>query len=221
MALNIIQYIYFLILFACVLYSNSLFFFKRNKNDLLFIYLTIIFVIDFTVLLFFKIKEKNLSWLYNISDVITVLFLSYYIKKQFKNKLKLLVPTGIFLSLLILYISLGKSGYMLENGIITGLYVIGVSIMFFYFLIKVKTLEEIKIIEIPAFWFIISFLLSSVFFIFRLIPRFYFQNLNANFMESIRIFFLIINIVMYLLIMVALTKYSKNKAQKTNENVAQ
>ncbi|WP_155845042.1 hypothetical protein [Chryseobacterium daeguense] len=82
------------------------------------------------------------------------------------------------------------------------------SLIWFYGKIKNPSLE--KITNDPKFWIASGLLFWGVFFILRIIPRYFFNKVDGEVLIVSQSFFFIINIFFYLLFLISLIKYSKN-----------
>ncbi|KQW98810.1 hypothetical protein ASC72_11785 [Flavobacterium sp. Root420] len=76
-----------------------------------------------------------------------------------------------------------------------------------WFYQKIAFPSKDKIIDDPNFWTSTALLLWSCFFIFRVIPRYFFDTIDKDFLILLRELVYIINSIMYLLFFKALMKY--------------
>ncbi|MDR6922766.1 signal transduction histidine kinase [Chryseobacterium sp. 2987] len=206
-----ILYIYFFIFFCCVVFSLAQKI-KGINNDYLYIYLTLIFLIDFSVLLFAKFFKTDITGIYFFSDLTTILFTYLYFVLQFSKERKILVLTVLCLVFLFLNIAnWSKKNYEDSWGLISCFYTIFVCLFGFYKIIESSSSSDKKIQDLPFFWYGTAMLLWCVIFLLRIVPRFYFQNTDKLFMDGVRNFFGVINIITYCLFFYLLLKYNKNK----------
>jgi hypothetical protein len=206
-----ILYIYFFIFFCCVVFSliQKI---KGINNDYIYIYLTLVFSIDFCVLIFAKFFKTDITGIYFFSDLINILFAYLYFVLQFSKEKKILLLT--ILCLIFLFFNMtkwSKNNYEDSWGLISSFYTIFVCLFGFYKIIESSSSSDKKIQDLPFFWFAIAMLLWCVIFLLRIVPRFYFQNTDKLFMDGIRRFFGIINIITYCLFFILLYKYQKHK----------
>ena len=94
--------------------------------------------------------------------------------------------------------------------IISCFYSIAICLLGLYKILDTNFDSSKKIQDIPFFWYATAILLWSTAFLMRTIPRFYFQSVDDLFMEELRLFFAIINIVTYVIFFILLLKYNKN-----------
>src|SRR5690606_12392787 len=104
MALNLLLYLYFFVFFGNVIYAGYLFLREKKKADYLFIYLTVILFIEMIVWFAFKIKNQDLSGIYFLTDIVNLIFFSYYVKRQFPERLPHIVSIGILASVFQLFL---------------------------------------------------------------------------------------------------------------------
>lgn len=89
-------------------------------------------------------------------------------------------------------------------GIVISLYYISIALSWFYY--KIKTFSPYKITDDPFFWVSTALLLWSCFFIFRVVPMFFFSIYDREFLGQLHVAQNAVNIVMYLLIFISLKK---------------
>lgn len=206
-----ILYIYFFIFFCCVVFSLIQKVGGIN-NDYLYIYLPSIFSIDFCVLVFAKFFKTDITGIYFFSDLINILFTYLYFVLQFSKERRILILTALcFIFLFFNMTKWSKNNYEDSWGLISSFYTIFVCLFGLYKIIKNNSSSDKKIQDLPFFWYGIAMLIWSVIFLLRIVPRFYFQNADKLFMDGIRNFFGVINIVTYCLFFILLLKYQKRK----------
>ena len=93
-------------------------------------------------------------------------------------------------------------------GIIGALFFIINSLFWFYQ--KLNSFDSEKIIEDPHFWVSSGLLPWSVFFIFRVVPMYLFNDIDKGFLHVLKIVLNIINIIMYSMFYIALRKFENN-----------
>lgn len=208
MALKILDTLYFILLFATAIKSLHLILNKNNQNSYLFIYLCVVLSQECFLKYQSFFQNYNYFYLYNLFDIFSIIFFTFFYFSHTRYKL----ITGIGVTALVCYSYFSNNifiSYFDNGGIISAICLLLFSLLDYTFILKNRTI--IKITSIPFFWVSTALLLWSVFFLFRLIPRFLFQNIDHNFMEILRSFFQLINVITYALFFIALTKFEKIK----------
>jgi len=209
MALMLLTAVYFLIFSLCVGFSLKQKF-EGINNDYLYIYLSLILAIDFSVLIAQQIFHTDISVIYLLADIINVVFTYFYFNIQI-GKVKYLSQITILAIFGILFLNdWQKLVYSDYCSIISCFFTIIVCLLGFYKLLHKKFDSAKNIYDIPFFWYATAVLLWGTSFLMRTIPRFYFQSADDSFMEELRLFFAIINIITYFLFFILLLKYQKN-----------
>ena len=209
MALMILTGIYFLVFFLCVVISVKQ---KINKinNDYLYIYLGIIFMIDISVLILQQIFKIDTSMIYIFSDIVNIFFTYLYFKIQI-GSVRYIAEITIFAAACVFIVNDWEEWkYSDYCSIISCFYSIAVCLLGFYKILDTNFNSAKKIQNIPFFWYATAILLWSTAFLMRTIPRFYFQSVDDLFMEELRLFFAVINIITYLIFFMLLLRYNKN-----------
>lgn len=209
MALIILTSIYYFILLILLVYS-SLQKLKGISNDFLYIFFLVNFLVECFIFYNGSFLKKNVSGIYFLLDILNIIYTYFYFTMYFEKQKYLSILT--FFSVLSIFIlnEFNISEYTDKCAIISCFYVIICCLLGFYYIIEKISYLGKKIQDIPFFWFGTAMLLWNVMFLLRTIPRFYFQNEDGNFMESLRVFFAVINIITYLLFFYLLIKYHKN-----------
>lgn len=145
--------------------------------------------------------EINNGIIYNIFSIGSGIYIYYFYYKNIVNsKARSLVIVLAGISIIVMFkffIDFGVKYYNIQSGTTYALFNILVSLIWFYDLIQNP--DEISATKKQAFWVSAALLLWSVFFFFRIIPMYFFQNKDPNFMSLLQYIFNSINIVTYLL----------------------
>ncbi|KQT22856.1 hypothetical protein ASG22_13985 [Chryseobacterium sp. Leaf405] len=159
------------------------------------------------VLLISKQSPKGI--LYNFYCLLSILLFYFFYRIYFK-RIYLKLFNLIFFSVLFFYLcctNFYKSDFDVSIGILISLYYIGVSLLWFYY--KINSFDEYEITSDPYFWISTGLLMWSCFFLFRVIPMFYFAKVDNEFLEFLHLGQNIINICMYSMFYLALIKYER------------
>ncbi len=207
------QLAYLFVLFLVVSYSVFLWIKNGEKQqEFLCIYLGITFSLEFLMYIFqiyFK-SSTDFGFLYNIYILFCAFFFLKYFNKN-QDRSLITINTGVFSVFVFVYIFYIFKNYREVNqviGISFALIYILYSLIWFYGKIKNPSLE--KITNDPKFWIASGLLFWGVFFILRIIPRYFFNKVDGEVLIVSQSFFFIINIFFYLLFLISLIKYSKN-----------
>lgn len=179
-------------------------------QNYLFIYLLISFLVEMTSFLMYIIhpQSKN-GLLYNLYNVFSVSFFCFYFSQVLKYRLKKITFLTTIISLLYILLLTHFLDFDFDKniGITLLLFYIINSLLWFYQ--KIFFFDEYKITDDPTFWISTALLMWSCFFLFRVTPMFYFAKEDDEFLQFLRTGQNIINIVMYIMFYIALTKYEK------------
>jgi len=211
------QLAYLLVLFLVVSYSVFLCIKNGQKQqEFLCIYLSITFCLEFLMYIFqiyFK-SSADFGFLYNLYILFCgIFFLIYFNKNQ--DKILRRVNTVIFSAFSLIYVFFIFKNYKEVNQVIAiafALVYILYSLIWFYGKIKNPNLNSIT--DDPKFWVSCGLLFWGVFFILRIIPRYFFDKVNDEVLITSQSFFFIINIILYSLFFVSLRKYNLNNGRK-------
>lgn len=143
-------------------------------------------------------------------DILNITYVYYFFQIHFKQS-KFLLSYGIIsLFLILTFNKYCLSQYSDFCGIISCFYVIIACLYGFYLIMEREKFGQQKIQSIPFFWYGTAMLLWCLMYLFRTIPRFYFQDEDKEFMQNLRIFFASVNIVTYAIFLKLVLMY-KNK----------
>lgn len=144
---------------------------------------------------------------YNLYFILCIFIFFFFYKKVLKTKLKNILI--IIFSLLIFYTffltHFTNEDFDKKIGIAISFFYIIISLLWFYQ--KISFFDENKITDDPVFWISTAILMWSCFFIFRVIPMFYFAKEDEDFLDFLKIGQNVINIVMYIMFYVSIKKY--------------
>ncbi|MCS3530971.1 signal transduction histidine kinase [Chryseobacterium sp. JUb7] len=147
--------------------------------------------------------------LYNFYSLLSILLFYVLYLNSFKEK-NIKVLRVIFFGIVIFYFCFTdfyKSDFDISIGILISLYYISVSLLWFSH--KIRSFDEYKITDDPYFWISTGLLLWSCFFIFRVVPMFFLDVHDKEFLYLLRTFQNVINILMYLMLFISMMKYER------------
>lgn len=148
---------------------------------------------------------------YNFYFMLIIIFFWFYYSRVFKTTTKI-ISHITFLGAIVYTLFFTKflgDDFDSKLGIIGALFFIINTLLWFFQ--KLNSFGDEKILEDPHFWVSSGLLLWSVFFIFRVSPMYLFNNIDKGFLEVLKTVLNIINIVMYSMFYIALTKFEKNR----------
>jgi hypothetical protein len=138
-----------------------------------------------------------------------IFFLIYFNKNQ--DKILKRINTVVFSVFSLIYIFFIFKNYREVNQVIAisfALIYILYSLIWFYGKIKNPNLNSIT--NDPKFWVSCGLLFWGVFFILRIIPRYFFDEVDDEVLITSQSFFFVINIILYSLFFASLRKYNLN-----------
>ena len=200
-------YIYEIILLITLLKSIVLVRkFSLSSQNYLFVYLLITFLIELSSWVIILIK-KDWSFQYTVYCVFCIAFFWFYYTQSFQKKLRKKVHfvSGLISLSVLLFSFFSKEE--IGSLLIIALPIFYIVFSIFWFYQKIALPSESKITNDPNFWISTGLLLWSCFFIFRVVPRDFFNIEDQAFLELLREFLYAINCVMYLLFFKALIEY--------------
>lgn len=185
---DILYIIYLLIVFFCLIFS-----YKNIKQDSLWVYFSVVFIVEINS---FLDLFKNTNSIYTIANIFYICFFSYYFFKENSKKIFLILGIlGVFSQIYFLFSS--NKSYPVEIGIIVSIIYIFISLIWFY--LQIKSPQNFAIHKIRLFWVSLSLLLWAVFFIFRIIPMYWFAINDIMFLKQLTVAYKIVTILSYLL----------------------
>lgn len=182
--------VYFFLIIANLLVSIIR---KELWKYFYFIYFLLILLIELII-----IKNPNIQGLYNFLDIFSILFFGMLIIRNTRNQFFLVGLTAVSLALAIWFFLSSETPYSINAGITYCIYCIFISLIWFYEKITGEN-SQTKIYDYRLFWIFSSLLLSSVFYLFRMTPMYWFDSADKDFLSSLNLVFQASNIVSYLL----------------------
>jgi hypothetical protein len=182
-----------------------------SAQNYLLIYLGITFGVEVYGYYKSQIKEFDFAFLFNYYSIFSIVFFYFYFSRILSKKLKktTLYIFLISISLIFFYSDLLSSNYDNRLGILS---VINFIIyILFWFYQKIQSTNEAKITNDPHFWISAGLLLWSMFFIFRVIPMYLFNEMDKNFLQLLKTILNLVNIVTYTFYFIGLLKFEKQQ----------
>lgn len=206
MQINLFDILYYIVLSLATLFSLFLFLKYKKKNDYIFLYLFINWLIEglLYVQVYFSFEVITIHKYYTFLDIFTMSFFTYYLYLQINNK-KIFYFFIIMFATYLFACEFHFNSINSFNEVVFSFYLIILSII--YYINLLTDVKVQKIFEIPSFWIFSAILMWSIFYLFRYIPRLYLHNQEERFMNNIRNLFQIINVITYSAFIIALLKY--------------
>ncbi len=200
--------IYYIVFFITVL--KSIIILRKNNffsQNYFFVFLIVNFLIDFFSELNI-ISSKAIQ--YNYLNLFNIFFFIIFYFPYLKNKV---LPILILVSTLLCVIF--TSHYFCFDKYNLNLAILYCITNIFYSLywinLKLNNVSKVRITNEPLFWISTSILVWSCFFLFRIIPMYLLDEEDKQFLKLLKSILLIINIMVYTLFYVGLTKYKNSK----------
>lgn len=154
--------------------------------------------------------ELYMLWFYNFCKVnihpfailFFVLFLLWIFKDIFKNKdiFKIVLLCTFF----VFFITIVKCKNAYDKQLILLMVAYYLYIPLAYIYNQINNSDEVSILEKQNFWISISLLIWIIFFIFKMIPYYYLNQNDKQFLETIDLIFQTANMLSYILFIKAL-----------------
>lgn len=184
--------------------------YSLSAQDNLMIYLAITFSIElFFFILFYTHPDFKNGLFYNLYNLFCISFFYFFYRHilEVKFRLVLSVIAVSALGFILLGTVFYSREFDIKIGIATSLFYIVASLL--WFLHKMNSFNKEKITDDAAFWISTAILMWSCFFIFRVTPMFFLDKNDNDFLQVLRTIQNVVNIVMYAMFFIALTKYEK------------
>lgn len=183
--------IYFTIILFCL---GTSFLNKVSRQNLLYIYFLSVVIIE--IGFFVEIVSREI---YNSSPLFYTLFFTFYFGNQKNGNNKIMYTLGgiAFICCLYFYRLEGLEEYSTQAGTVMNLIYIVFALQWLFN--QLKHVDENSLLKKQAFWFSTSLLIWSVIFLFRLIPMYWLDINDNNFLRQINLGYQITTILSYCL----------------------
>ncbi len=150
-------------------------------------------IISVEIILFLNPKPQ---FLFNFLDIFSILFWGWIISKDLIGRNFIYMITLVAFISAVYFFFTSQTSYSTYTGVIYSVFCIVLSII--WFMKKINSeLKEQTILNFSLFWICSSLLLWSVFYLFRMMPMYWFNSVDKEFLLSLRNIFQVINIVSY------------------------
>ncbi len=209
--------IYFSLLFLCVVYSSFLSIkYGLKKTNYIFIYFFAILLVELSIKIIYQFNSTiQLDWLYNYLCIFSVFYFGLFyweiVPKKYKRKVAFI--TILFILIIAFFTKFYAPHFSNKLAVVVSFYFIILTIFWFY--IKLNSVSLEPILLDPAFWINCALLFWSIFFVFRITPRYFFEESDQNFLNVLKTIFLVVVLIEYTLFFISLLTYNKVLRSKT------
>jgi hypothetical protein len=182
-------WIYFTIILFCL---GASFFNKVSRQNFLYGYFLLVVVYELG--LFKKIIPPEV---YNSSPPVYIAFFTFYYSFQKNSFRKTVYAIGLCAVAFCLYTFYGNGvkNYSIEAGVAASIAYVIFTLL--WFLSQLTNVDEISLHQKQTFWVSTSLLIWSVFFLFRLIPMYWLNINDIQFLTQINIAYQVLTIICY------------------------
>ncbi|HCN49270.1 MAG TPA: hypothetical protein DIT10_09265 [Chryseobacterium sp.] len=171
--------------------------YKRLWKQFFFLYFGITLVIEIMIAVEMKIITSRI---YSYLDLFCIGYFGYIYYKEINNSNIIKTATLIFLTVssFIILSSISEKEYSISTGYFYSVFLTFIALFWLYK--KISSIDEDNnILDLRFFWLSSSLLFWAVFYIFRMLPMYFFNNTDRDFLTKISHIFTFINITTYLL----------------------
>lgn len=190
--MNILDVIYYNILGINFIVSIAC---KRLWEQFFFLYFGITIIAE--ILITAEVSFIT-ARIYNYLDLFCIGYFGYIYYKESGNSFVIKIALFIFLLLSSLFIFISETNYSIMTGYLYCLFLIFISLFWLYRKISSEDGDG-NILNLRFFWLSSSLLFWAVFYIFRMLPMYFFNTTDPQFLTEISKVFTIVNIITYLL----------------------
>lgn len=181
---------------------------KKTKKSFLILYFFTAFLLESYGLYKIIVQEYDYSFLFNYFFLFNILYFLFQYNKEFNSQIKNIATIlAILACIMVIYLISQNTIFSNKIGLILSFFYISISILWFYQ--KNIDISNEYLVDLPFFWISVALLFWSIFFIFRIMPMYILESLDAGFKIQINNIFMIVNIITYILFYISLTKFQK------------
>jgi len=182
--------VYYIIIVTSFIVSIA---YKNLWKQLFWLYFGITIITE----ILFTIKAGFITArMYNYLDLFCIVYFGYIYSKETNDRYIIKVVTLLSFILGGIFILISKTNYSIITGYLYCIFLIFISLFWFYKKISTKNQEE-NILNLYFFWISSSLLLWATFYIFRMYPMYFFDKKDPEFLKEISKVFTMINIITY------------------------
>lgn len=190
--MSVLDILYYIIILINLIVSIT---YKRLWKQFFWLYFGVTILIE--ILVSFKVSLIT-SRIYNYLDLFCIGYFGYIYFKEIHNNATVKIISIISILAAGLFMSFSKTHYSIATGFLYSAFLIFISLFWFYKKISERNRED-NILHLCFFWISSSLLLWSVFYIFRMLPMYFFVKTDLQFSFILKITFQIITIISYII----------------------
>lgn len=183
-----LYYIYIIVVTLCLLRSVI-------RKDVLYIYFLVVLLVDLYMYFFFKKTQWNI---HPYAIVFYMCFFIYYYKALFSNK-RIIYYITFFLVFLIGILLALSSENPYGTPLIVLMSLVYILLPLLWFIKEIVTVNEQKITDKQRFWISTGLLFWIIFFIFKMVPLYFFNKQDLEFLLVLDNIYQIATIISYLI----------------------
>ncbi|MDF2552139.1 MAG: hypothetical protein K0R77_1414 [Chryseobacterium sp.] len=188
--MSFLDILYYIIIFINLIVSIA---YKVLWKQFFWLYFGITVIIE--MLVSFKVSFIT-SRIYNYLDLFCIGYFGYIYFKEIYNNSAIRITSIISIIVGGLFMFFSKTHYSIATGFLYSAFLIFISLFWFYKKISEESRED-NILYLCFFWISSALLLWSVFYIFRMLPMYFFVKTDLEFSYMLKITFQIITIISY------------------------
>ncbi len=190
--MSFLDTLYYIVIVASLVVSIV---FKKLWKQFFWLYFAVTMIIELLV----QCKVSFItSRIFNYLDLFCIAYFGFIFFRELKNDriIKVVSIVSIISSIVFIYFS--KTHYSILTGFLYSLFLIFVSLFWFYRKISDENREN-NMLRLAFFWISSSLLLWAIFYIFRMFPMYFFVVSDLEFSNMLKTIFQIATIVSYLI----------------------
>lgn len=189
---------YTALIFLCLIIS---FYYRKKDASKLFIYFLLVVIVE-SLTNIFNVKTNSI---YSIGTFGYMIFFTFYYSKQLAyRKKQIYIFGGISCIVGLSLIMISDDIFPIGLGICIAVFYIFLSLAWFFY--QTKDSDSIFIVQKQAFWVSVALLFWSIIFLFRVVPMYWLEKNDLNFLLILSEIFKTAVVVTYVFFLVAVTR---------------
>lgn len=184
--------------FLCLIIS---FYYRKRDASKIFIYFLLVVIIE----LLTAVLNVKTNSVYSIGTFAYMIFFTFYYSKQLshlKNQIYFFGGISCLVGLLLIIIS--HDIFPIGLGICIAVFYIFLSLGWFFN--QAKNYDSIFIVQKQSFWVSVAILFWSIIFLFRVVPMYWLEKNDLNFLVILSKIFKAAVVITYIFFLVAVTR---------------
>ncbi len=189
---------YTALIFLCLIIS---FYYRKKDASKLFLYFLLVVIVE-SLTNIFNVKTNSI---YSIGTFGYMIFFTFYYSKHLVNRKKqIYIFGGISCIVGLSLIMISDDIFPIGLGICIAVFYIFLSLAWFFY--QTKDSDSIFIVQKQAFWVSVALLFWSIIFLFRVVPMYWLEKNDLNFLLILSEIFKTAVVVTYVFFLVAVTR---------------